>query len=66
MLVSIFPVSVSVFQYIPESVFSIPISVILLGISHGQRSLAYRLYRPWGHKESDPTERTHVLYMLRH
>ena len=32
-----------------------PIQVLLPGESHGQRSLAG--YSPWGHKESDTTER---------
>ena len=31
--------------------------VFLPGESHGQRSLAG--YSPWGHRESDATERTH-------
>ena len=36
-----------------------PTPVILSGESHGQRSLAG--YSPWGHKESDATERlTHT------
>ena len=34
-------------------------SSILLGESHGQRILAG--YSPWGHKESDTTERLHLL-----
>ena len=34
------------------------IPVLLLGKSHGQRSLAG--YSPWGHKESDTTEHTHT------
>ena len=37
--------------------------VFLPGESHGQRSLVG--YRPWGHKESDATERlTHVTPTL--
>ena len=32
--------------------------VLLLGKSHGQRSLIG--YSPWGHKESDMTERLHL------
>ena len=32
-----------------------PTAVLLPGESHGQRSLAG--YSPWGHKESDTTER---------
>ena len=32
--------------------------VFLPGKSHGQRSLAG--YSPWGHKESDATERAHT------
>ena len=36
-----------------------PTAVLLPGESHGQRSLAG--YSPWGHKESDTTERlTHT------
>ena len=34
-----------------------PITVFLLGESHGQRSLAG--YSPWGCKESDMTEHIH-------
>ena len=39
-----------------------PAPVFLLGKSQGQRSLAG--YRPWGHMESDVTERlrTHAWY----
>ena len=37
-----------------------PTPVLLLGKSHGQRSLAG--YSPWGHKESDMTEHTRTLY----
>ena len=33
---------------------------ILPGKSHGQRSLVD--YSPWGHKESDTTERLHFLF----
>ena len=33
-------------------------SSILAGKSHGQRSLAG--YSPWGRKESDTTEHTHM------
>ena len=36
-----------------------PTPVFLPGESHGQRSLAD--YGPWGHKESDMTERLHSL-----
>ena len=36
-----------------------PTPVLLPGKSHGQRSLVG--YRPWGHKESDTTERLYVL-----
>ena len=36
-----------------------PTSVFLPGESHGQRSLAG--YSPWGHKESDTPENTHML-----
>ena len=40
-----------------------PTPVLLPGESHGQRSLAG--YSPWGHKESDTTERlTHTRTML--
>ena len=35
-----------------------PLSVILPGESHGQRSLAG--YSPWNHKESHMTEHTHT------
>ena len=40
-----------------------PTPAFLPGASHGQRSLAS--YRPWGHKQSDTTERlthTHSCY----
>ena len=36
-----------------------PIPVFLPGKSHGWRSLAD--YSPWGHKESDTTERLHLI-----
>ena len=36
--------------------------VVLPEKSHGQRSLPS--YSPWGHKESDATERTHITYHL--
>ena len=36
--------------------------VFLPGESHGQRSLAG--YSPWGHKESDTTERPTHMYLL--
>ena len=35
-----------------------PTPVLLPGKSHGQRSLVG--YSPWGHKESDITERLHI------
>ena len=35
-----------------------PITVFLPGEFHGKRSLEG--YSPWGHKESDMTERTHT------
>ena len=35
-----------------------PTQVVLLGKSHGQRNLAG--YSPWGLKESDATEHTHI------
>ena len=40
-------------------------SIILAGESHGQRSLAG--YSPWGHKQSDTTERlsTANIYSLK-
>ena len=39
-----------------------PTPVLFPGESHGQRSLAG--YSPWGHKESDTTERlTHILFL---
>ena len=37
------------------------ILVLLPGKSHGQRSLVG--YSPWGHKESDTTERLHLLIL---
>ena len=37
-------------------------SVFLPGESHGQRSLVG--YSPWGHKESDTTERLTLLLLL--
>ena len=37
-----------------------PTPVPLPGKSHGQRSLVG--YSPWGHKESDATERLHFLF----
>ena len=43
-----------------------PTPVLLLGKSHGQRSLIG--YSPWGRKESDTTERFHftsLLYLLK-
>ena len=36
-----------------------PTPVFLHGESHGQRSLV--AYSPWGHKESNTTERLHLL-----
>ena len=40
-----------------------PTPVLLPGNSHGQSSLAG--YSPWGHKESDTTERLHFrLHLL--
>jgi len=39
-----------------------PTPVLLPGKFHGQRSLAG--YGPWGHKESDITERLHFLFSL--
>ena len=39
-----------------------PILVFLPGESHGQRSLAG--YSPWGHKESDMTERLTLSHTL--
>ena len=36
-----------------------PIPVLLPGKSHGQRSLVG--YSPWGHQESDTTERAHAM-----
>ena len=35
-----------------------PLQIVLLGESHGQRSLEG--YGPWGHKESATTEHTHT------
>ena len=37
-----------------------PTPVLLPGKSHGQRSLVG--YNPWGHKESDTTERLHFTF----
>ena len=37
-----------------------PTPVFLPGESHGQRSLVG--YSPWGHKESDTTERLHFYF----
>ena len=37
-----------------------PTPVLLLGKSHGQRSLVG--YGPWGHKESDTTEQLHFSF----
>ena len=37
-------------------------SIFLPGESHGQRSLVG--YSPWGHKETDMTERQHAYYLL--
>ena len=37
-----------------------PTPVFLTGESHGQRSLVG--YSPWGHKESDTTERLHFTF----
>ena len=39
-----------------------PTPVFLPGKSHGQRSLVG--YSPWGHKESDTTERLHFHFSL--
>ena len=39
-----------------------PTLVLLPGKSHGQRSLVG--YSPWGHKESDMTERLHFHFSL--
>ena len=39
-----------------------PTPVLLLGKSHGQRSLVG--YRPWGRKESDTTEQLHFHFSL--
>ena len=38
----------------------LPTPVLLLGESHGQRSLAG--YSPWGHTESDTTEATYYTH----
>ena len=38
-----------------------PSAVFLPGQFHGQRSLAG--YSPWGHKESDTAERTHIFHI---
>ena len=40
-----------------------PTPVLLLGKSHGQRTLVG--YSPWGHKESDMTERLHFLSLIK-
>ena len=40
-----------------------PTPLFLSGNSHGQRSLV--VYSPWGHKESDATEDTHMPCQLR-
>ena len=39
-----------------------PTLVFLLGKFHGQRSLAG--YSPWGHKDSDMTEHTHIADVI--
>ena len=39
-----------------------PTPIFSPGKSHGQRSLAG--YKPWGHKESDTTERTHTHLVI--
>ena len=39
-----------------------PTPVLLPGESHGGRSLVG--YSPWGHKESDTTERLHFHFLL--
>ena len=39
-----------------------PTPVLLPGKSHGHRSLVG--YHPWGHKESDTTERTSLLLCI--
>ena len=36
--------------------------VFLPGKPHGQRSLA--AYSPWGYKESERTEQTHIIYRI--
>ena len=41
-----------------------PTPVLLLGKSHGWRSLVG--YSPWGHKELDTTERLHFNFSLSH
>ena len=41
-----------------------PIPVFLPGKSHGQRSLVG--YSPWGCKELDTTEYTHIFHLLSH
>ena len=40
----------------------LPIHVVLPGEFHGQRSLAG--YSPWGHKESDKTERLSLHFSI--
>ena len=40
-----------------------PTPVLLPGKSHGGRSLVR--YSPWGHKESDTTERLHFHFLLK-
>ena len=39
-----------------------PTPAFLPGKSHGWKSLAG--YSPWGHKESDTTERLHFLFFI--
>ena len=41
---------------------SVPLQYSCLKDPHGQRSLAG--YSPWGHKESDTTERTQACYLF--
>ena len=48
---------------IPGSTWQ-PTPVILLGKSHGQKNLAG--YSPWGCKESDMTEHTHIQHTHTH
>ena len=50
--------SVPGFEKIPWKRKSQPTPVFFPGKFHGQRSLAS--YSPWGHKESDTTERAHT------